>query len=127
MGLLSYKVGKSWENDILNCYQRKGYATFKLSTDIDGTICDILCIKNNGVISIEAKHIKGHKLYYESSGLKRKRDELNNYISKNNNVYIFIKSDIDGEFMLDWKEAEKIFNEKGYVTVQDGIKINTEV
>ena len=123
MGIESYEVGKSWEDQILDVYHKRGYATIKLGTEIDGTVADILCIKNNKVITIEAKHIKSSRLYYKASGLRRKRDELDNYCDKGNSVLIFVKSDVDGQFLISWLKAKEIFNERKYITIKDGIKI----
>ena len=68
---------------------------------------------------IEAKHIVSDKLYYKGSGLFKKRDELDNFVKKtNNNIYIFVKSDIDGRFFTTWVNAKPIFEEKGYLDLK---------
>ena len=74
MGLQQYKVGKSWEEEVLRYYSKQGYATLKLPTDLEGTVFDIIAIRNNKAVCIECKHTKTEKLYYKSSGLERKRD-----------------------------------------------------
>ena len=72
-GLKSQRVGKSWEQEIINQYYKRGYQPFKLSTEIKGTCFDIIAIKNATVLCIEAKHITGDKLYFKSSGLERNK------------------------------------------------------
>ena len=80
-------------------------------------------LKFNKAICIECKHIKGDKLYYGSSGLKHKRDELDNFIVNGTNVLIFVKSDKSGKFIIDWFEARNIFMEQGYITKEDGVEV----
>ena len=41
MGLKQYKVGKSWEEELMDYYGKRGYYTYKFPTDFNGTICDI--------------------------------------------------------------------------------------
>lgn len=123
MGLQQYKVGKSWEERVLDYYSSYDYATFKLSTDIAGTVFDIIAIKNNKCVCIECKHCKNKKLYFKSSGLEGKRDELNTFCSKGNEVIICVLSDVDGSYMMTWRDAFKIFNEKGYITAEDGVRV----
>ena len=118
MGKKQYEVGKSWEQEIMEHYNKKGYYCYKFPTDFNGTICDILVSKNGACMFIEAKHITTDKLRYKSSGLYKKRDELNNFTSKYNNVYIMIKSDKIGVYWTTWLKARPIFEEKGYLDLE---------
>lgn len=119
MGLQQYKIGKSWEQEIMENYSKQGYCTFKLSTDIAGTVFDIIAIRNNKAICIEAKHTKNTKLYFENSGLRHKRDELDNFRTKGNNeILIFIKSDILGQYCITWDSARLLFKSKGYLDLE---------
>lgn len=119
MGMQQYAVGKSWEEQVLNYYSGLGYSTIKLPTDLEGTVFDIIAIKRNNAVCIECKHIKNDKLYYKSSGIERKRDELDNFCSNGNTVMIFVKSDKTGTFIIDWNLAKLIFRSKGYLTKED--------
>lgn len=121
MGIKQYKVGKSWEEEVLNYYSKKGYSTLKLPTDLEGTMFDIIALRHNKAVCIECKHTKTDKLYYKSSGLYKKRDELDNFYINDNTVMIFVKSDVDGTFIIDWKVAKDLFEEKGYIKKEDGI------
>lgn len=123
-GLKSQKVGKKWEDEIMDIYYKKGYQPFKLATEISGTCFDIILIKNSVVMCIEAKHIVGEKLYYKSSGLSKKRDEINHFIKHcNTNVYIMVKSDKTGKWWTSWLEAKKHFDAKGYIEKSDCIEM----
>ena len=123
-GLKSQQVGKSFEQEIINAYYDKGYQPFKIATEIKGTCFDIICIKNATVLCIEAKHITGDKLYFKSSGLEKKRDEINHFIKHSNtNIYIFVKSDKTGTFYNSWLNLYPIFKKKGYVTKEDCIEV----
>lgn len=124
-GLTSQSVGKSWEQEILKAYYNRGWQGFKIATEISGTTFDIIVIKNSKAMCIEAKHIQGDKLYFKSSGLSKKEDELNHFIRHNNtNVYLFVKSDKTGKWFTSWLHAYPILKEKGYITKDDCIKIN---
>lgn len=124
-GLKSQKVGKKWEQEILDVYYKRGYQGFKIATEISGTCFDIILIKNAGVMCIEAKHIQGDKLYFKGSGLSKKQDEINHFIKHcNTNVYIFVKSDKTGKWFTSWIQAYPIFEEKGYIDVDDCIKMD---
>jgi len=123
MGLKQYNVGKSWEQEVMEFYMKDGYSTFKMPTEIDGTVFDIIALKGNKAICIECKHTSTDKLYYKASGLEHKRDELDNFIANGNTIIIFIKSDKTGTFILDWENAKKIFNEKGYLVKEDCIEV----
>ena len=72
MGITQYKVGKSWEQEIMEKYSKQGYCTFKLPTDIAGTVFDIIAIRNNKAVCIEAKHTNTDKLGFTSSVLEHK-------------------------------------------------------
>lgn len=127
MGIKQQQVGKSWENQIMETYFKKGYYVEKRPTQNTGTVYDIMVAKNGSVMFIEAKHIVGNKLYYKGSGIMKKRDELDNFVKKtNNNIYIFVKSDVDGYFFTTWINAKPIFEEKGYITRQDCISMGDE-
>ena len=124
-GLKSQKVGKSWEQEILDVYYKRGFQGFKIATEISGTCFDIILIKNAGVMCIEAKHIQGDKLYFKGSGLSKKQDEINHFIKHcNTNVYIYVKSDKTGKWFTSWIQAYPIFEEKGYITVDDCMKMD---
>lgn len=124
-GLKSQKVGKTWEQEILDVYYKRGHQGFKIATEISGTCFDIILIKHAGVMCIEAKHIQGDKLYFKGSGLSKKQDEINHFIKHcNTNVYIFVKSDKTGKWFTSWLQAYPIFKEKGYITVDDCMKFD---
>lgn len=123
MGMKQYKVGKSWEEEVMMYYGKHGFSTIKLSTDLDGTVFDIIAIKGNKAVCIECKHTTTEKLYFKSSGLEHKRDELNNFVANGNNVIIYVKSDKTGTFIIDWLDAKKIFKEKGYIIKEDCIEV----
>lgn len=122
MGLKQQKVGKSWEQEIMDAYYKKGWQPFKIPTENDGTVFDIILLKNSSSLCIEAKHIQGDKLYFKSSGLFKKQDEINHFIKHcGTNIYIFVKSDKTGCFWTSWLKAYPIFKEKGYITKEDCI------
>ena len=119
MGMKQYKVGKSWEEEIMDYYNKRGFYTYKFPTDFNGTICDVLVCKNASTMFIEAKHTKTNKLYYKGCGIYKKRDELDNFVNKyNNNIYIMIKSDKLGVYWTTWLKAKPIFEEKGYLDLK---------
>ena len=119
MGMKQYKVGKSWEEELMDYYNKRGFYTYKFPTDFNGTICDILVSKNGSCMYIEAKHTKTNKLYYKGCGIYKKRDELDNFVNKyNNNIYIMIKSDKLGVYWTTWLKAKLIFEEKGYLDLE---------
>lgn len=126
-GLKSQKVGKKWEQELLDAYYKKGYQGFKIATEISGTCFDIILIKNATVMCIEAKHIQGDKLYFKGSGLSKKQDEINHFIKHcNTNVYVFVKSDKTGIWYSSWLQLYPIFKEKGYITKEDCIPLGME-
>ena len=121
-GIKSQKVGKDWEQELMDAYYKKGYQPIKIATEIAGTCFDIVVIKNATVMCIEAKHISGDKLYFKSSGLSKKVDEINHFIEHcDTNVYIYVKSDITGMWFNSWLNLYPIFKQKGYVTKDDCI------
>ena len=126
-GLKSQKVGKKWEQELLDAYYKKGYQGFKIATEISGTCFDIILIKNATVMCIEAKHIQGDKLYFKGSGLSKKEDEINHFIKHcNTNVYVFVKSDKTGIWYSSWLQLYPIFKEKGYIPKEDCIPLGME-
>ena len=119
MGLKQYSVGKQWEETLLDYYNKRGYFSYKFPTEFNGTICDILIAKNGVCMFIEAKHTKNEKLYYKSSGIYKKRDELDNFVkSTNNNVYIMIKSDKLGVYWTTWVRSRETFEKQGYLDLK---------
>lgn len=119
MGMKQYKVGKTWEEELMDYYNKRGCYAYKFPTDFNGTICDILVSKNGSCMYIEAKHTKTNKLYYKGCGIYKKRDELDNFVNKyNNNIYIMIKSDKLGVYWTTWLKAKPIFEEKGYLDLE---------
>lgn len=123
MSMKQYKVGKSWEDDVMLAYNKQGYSTIKLSTDLEGTVFDIIALKGNKAICIECKHTQSDKLYYESSGLKRKRDEIWNFIGNGNDVVLFVKFENIGTYVANWVEVAPILTEKGYITKDNCIEV----
>lgn len=124
MGLKQQQVGKSFEQEIINAYYKKGWQPFKIPTELGGTVFDIILLKNSACMCIEAKHIQGNKLYFKGSGLFKKQDEINNFIRHcNTNIYIYVKSDKDEYFFTSWLQAYPIFKEKGYITKEDCIRM----
>lgn len=125
MGKTSQAVGKQWEQEIMDVYYKKGMQPIKLATEINGTCFDIVLIKNATVMCVEAKHITGEKLYFKSSGLEKKRDEINHFIRHSNtNIYIFVKSDKTGTWFNSWLNLYPIFKERGYVTKEDCAEVS---
>lgn len=124
MGYKAYSVGKNWEEDVMQYYMNKGYATIKLSTDLAGTVFDIIAVKNGMATCIECKHTQTDKLYYKGCGLMHKRDDLDNFCSKGNDVIIFVKSDVDGTFITTWLNIKDVLKERGYITVKDCVKLD---
>ena len=47
MGIKQQRVGKSFEREILEHYAKKGWFAYKFPTEFNGTICDIILIKNS--------------------------------------------------------------------------------
>ena len=120
MSIKQYKIGKSWEEAIMEYYNKKGYYVYKFPTEFNGTICDILISKNSSAMFIEAKHTTKDKLSYKASGLYKKRDELDNFVRKyGNDVWIMIKSDVVGNYWLTWSNAKPILEEKGYLDLKN--------
>ena len=116
MGIAQYKVGKSWEEELMDYYHKRGFFTYKFPTEFNGTICDLIIARNGSCMFIECKHVKHKKLYYKANGLNKKRDELDNFVKKyNNNIYIMIKSDDLGIYWTTWLKSKPIFEEKGYL------------
>lgn len=129
MGLESYKVGKTWEEEVMTYYYNRGYYVYKFPTELNGTICDVLVSRKNNCIYIECKHTKNERLYYKTCGIIKKRDELDNFVNKyKNDVYIMIKSDKSGKFWIKWSKAKPIFENKGYLDLEnDCIKFKEDI
>ena len=129
MGLKQQQVGKSFEKEILDYYSHKNWWAFKIPTEFNGTICDIILAKNGAVMFLECKHIIGDKLYYKGSGIYKKRDEIDNFVKKYNcNVYIMIKSDKLGHYWTTWVRSKETFEKQGYLDlVKDCFKASLEV
>lgn len=119
MGLKQQQVGKKFEQEILKAYAKKGYWTYKMPTEYNGTICDIIVIKNGGCLMIECKHTKNKKLYYKNCGLYKKRDELDNFVHKyNTNIYLMISSDELGYFWTTWVRSKDTLEKQGYLDLE---------
>ena len=129
MGLKQQKIGKSFEKEILDYYAKKGYFAYKFPTEFNGTICDILLIRNSTCMLIECKHTTSDKLYYKGSGIYKKRDEIQNFVQKyNTNIYIMIKSDKVGVYWTSWINAKPIFESQGYLDLEkDCFKGNMDI
>lgn len=129
MGKQQYEVGKRWEDKLMEYYNKKGYYTYKFVTGFNGTICDIMVVKNGACMFLEAKHTRSDKLYYKGCGIYKKRDEIDNFIKKYNcNIYIMIKSDKVGVYWTTWLKAKPIFESQGYLDLEkDCFKGNMEV
>lgn len=121
--LKSYKNGKNWEDKIIDYYNDKGYFTYKIPTMNAGTVFDIIALHNGAALCIECKHITGSKLYYESSGLKKKTDEIERFVHKTgNNLYIYVNSDKDGIYWTTWANSGDLLKSQGYLKTSDMIK-----
>lgn len=72
MGVTQYKVGKSWEEELMDYYHKRGFFTYKFPTEFNGTICDLIIARNGSCMFIECKHIKHKKLYYKANGINKK-------------------------------------------------------
>lgn len=129
MGLKQQQVGKSFEKEILDYYSHKNWWAFKIPTEFNGTICDIILAKNGAVMFLECKHITGDKLYYKGSGIYKKRDEIDNFVKKYNcNIYIMIKSDKVGYYWTTWVRSKETFEKQGYLDLEkDCFKASLEV
>ena len=121
--LKSYINGKNWEDKILEYYNNKGYFTYKIPTLIGGTVFDIIAIHKGAVLCIECKHITGDKLYYESSGLKIKTNEIDHFINASKtNLYLYVYSDKKGIFWTTWVQARELLKKQGYLKTSDMFK-----
>jgi plasmid maintenance system antidote protein VapI len=120
-----YAIGKKWEEEVLHYYAKKGYFTYKIPTMNSGTVFDIFVARGGACLMIECKHIEGDKLYYAGSGLLKKTDEIDHFIqTTNNNVYLYVNSDVTGSFWTTWLKAKPILVEKGYITKEDCFPCN---
>lgn len=123
-GKINQTRGKQWEQEIMDAYYKKGWQPFKIPTENDGTVFDIILLKHSSSLCIEAKHIQGDKLYFKGSGLFKKQDEINHFIRHcGTNIYIYVKSDKTGYWFTSWLKAYPIFKEKGYITKEDCIEM----
>lgn len=126
--LKQYSVGKDWEDQVIEYYSKKNYFVYKVPTMNNGTVFDIIAIKKGSALLIECKHTETDKLYYKGSGLFKKRDELDHFVSTTkNNVYIYVKSDKTGTWWTTWVKIKPIFERKGYITIDDCIKCDLGV
>lgn len=118
--LKQYEVGKSWEEEVIKYYSKRNYFVYKIPTLNSGTVFDIIVVKNGAALMIECKHIESDKLYYASSGLLKKTDEIEHFINTTgNNVYLYVKSDKTGTFWTTWEKSKDILKERGYITKED--------
>ena len=121
--LKSYINGKNWEEKVLDYYHKRGYFTYKIPTLIGGTVFDIIAIRKGAVLCIECKHITGKKLYYESSGLKKKTNEIDHFVnSTKTNLYLYVYSDCEGIFWTTWVQARDLLKKQGYLKTSDMFK-----
>lgn len=121
--LKSYLNGKTWEEYIVDYYNKRGYFTYKIPTMNGGTVFDIVAIHKGAALCIECKHITGSKLYYESSGLKKKTNEIEHFIdTSGTNLYLYVKSDKDGIFWTTWKRSGELLKQQGYLKTSDMVK-----
>lgn len=125
--LKQYSVGKDWEDTIIKYYADKGYFVYKIPTMNSGTVFDIIAIHKGAALMIECKHTESDKLYYAGSGIAKKRDEIDHFVNTTgNNLYIYVKSDKTGTWWTTWVKAKPIFEEKGYITLEDCFKCEVE-
>lgn len=125
MGKKQYVVGKGWEETVMDYYSNKNYWVYKMPTINNGTVFDIILVKKGASLFVECKHIVGDKLYYESSGLKKKTDEIEHFIkTTGNNLYIYVKSDKDGIYWTTWVRSSELLKTQGYLKTSDMIKAN---
>lgn len=123
MGKKQYLVGKKWEDYIIEHYNDLGYFAYKMPTMTGGTVFDIIIAKNSAVMFVECKHIKGDKLYYVGSGLKKKTDEIEHFIRhSNNNLYLFVLSDEGGAYWTTWARSSELLKKQGYLKLSDMLK-----
>lgn len=121
MGMKQYLVGKTFEEEVIDYYHKMNYFTYKIPTQISGTVFDIIAIRNGACLAIECKHVEGDKLSFKSSGLAKKKDELDHFIATcNTNVYIYVKSDKLGKiYWTTWKKSGKLLEDKGYLKLEE--------
>lgn len=125
--LKQYQVGKQWEDEIIRYYNNKNYFVYKVPTQNNGTVFDIIAIRKGAALMIECKHITGDKLYYAGSGILKKRDEIDRFVDlTGNNLYIYVKSDITGTWWTTWVKAKPIFEKKGYICKEDCFSCSLE-
>lgn len=120
MGMKQYKVGKDWEEDIIDYYRNKHYFAYKVPTGLTGTVFDIICIKSASCLVIECKHVTGDKLYFKGSGLSKKYDEIDHFVTSfDTNVYIYVKSDkLNAIYWTTWTRSGELLKEKGYLDLE---------
>lgn len=104
MGKIQQEVGKSFENEMLEILKDKGYWATKLKTGNNGTVFDILAVKNNRAIAIECKNVTHKNSLRFTKEIEKKYDELYNYFEINNNLYLAIRFD-DGIYFRRWDAA----------------------
>lgn len=127
VALKQYTVGKKWEDRVIKYYNDRNYFTYKIPTMNSGTVFDIIAAKKGSVLMIECKHTDSDKLYYVSSGLLKKRDELDHFINTTqNNIYLYVNSEETGTWWTTWIKAKPILEEKGYITKEDCYPCNLD-
>ncbi len=126
MGLIQYKIGDKFEQEVATEYAKRGYFVYKLPTGINGTVFDFIMVRNNTALFIECKHVKGSKLR-PSCGLLKKKDELDHFCHvSGSEVMILIRSDeLGGVYTITWTRARELFSSIGYIDIaQDCTKVN---
>ncbi len=127
MGIKQQVVGKSWEMEIIDAYNKRNFFTYKIPTMNSGTVFDIIVARKGCCMMIEAKHIEGDKLSYSGCGIEKKHDEIEHFVNTTgNNIYIYVKSDTTGMWWTTWVRAKESFMTKGYITKEDCIPLSLE-
>ena len=120
MGYKSYKVGKDFEEQIIDYYADRGYFVFKIPTVIQGTVFDIIVIKGGSALCIECKHTNSAKLNFVGSGLAKKEDEITHFVKKTNtNIYFYIKSEkLNGIYWTTDGRSWELLKKQGYLDLE---------
>ena len=120
IGYKSYKVGKDFEEQIIDYYADRDYFVFKVPTVIQGTVFDIIVIKGGTTLCIECKHTNSAKLNFIGSGLAKKEDEITHFVKKTNtNIYFYIKSEkLNGIYWTTYKRSWELLKKQGYLDLE---------